>query len=298
MHTDAWWKMYLYRFLMIIPDSIYVRLKYRKAFGRWPNLKHPQTFNEKLNWLKLHDRNPLYTTMVDKYEAKRYVADLIGEEYIIPTLGVWERAEDIDFDSLPDKFVLKATHDSGRVIICRDKSKLDKAKAVKEMRESLKRNFYAVTREWPYKNVKPRIIAEQLLENSTDTGMADYKVHNQDINDYKFFCFNGHVEFMKVDFDRHTDHHANYYDRDFNLLDFGENVCPPIKERIIQRPILFSKMIELSEKISKHIRFVRVDFYEVNNRIYFGEITFFPDSGIGMLSPKLADFEIGKLLNI
>lgn len=296
MHTDSRLKRWAYQLGLIIPDKIYIMLKYRKAFGRWPNLKDPQTFNEKLNWLKLHDRNPLYTTMVDKYEAKRYVADLIGEEYIIPTLGVWDRTEDIDFDALPDKFVLKATHDSGRVIICRDKSKLDKAKAVKEMKESLKRNFYAVTREWPYKNVKPRIIAEQLLESSTDIGLADDKVHNQDINDYKFFCFNGHVEFMKVDFDRHIDHHANYYDCDFNLLNFGENVCPPIKERIIQRPIHFSKMIELSEKISKHIRFARVDFYEVNNRIYFGEITFYPASGTGKFVPETADSEIGRRL--
>ena len=155
-----------YNLSLIIPDAIYIRLKYRKIFGKWPDLKNPKTFNEKLNWLKLYDRNPVYTTMVDKYEAKRYVADLIGEEYIIPTLGVWDKAEDIDFDGLPQKFVLKATHDSGRVLICKDKSKFDRSMAVKEMNESLKRNFYAVTREWPYKNVKPRIIAEQLLESA------------------------------------------------------------------------------------------------------------------------------------
>ena len=288
MHTDSKIKALLYRLGLIVPDRIFIMLKYRKAFGRWPNLKNPQTFNEKLNWLKLHDRNPLYTRMVDKCEAKLYVADLIGEEYIIPTLGVWNRAEDIDFDALPDKFVLKATHDSGRVIICKDKSKLDRAKAVRDMQYSLKRDFYAMTREWPYKNVPPRIIAETLLE-TTD---------NEDIKDYKFFCFNGRVEFMKVDFDRQIEHHANYYDRNFKFLDFGEDVCPPIKERIIQRPANFKKMIELAEKISNNIRFVRVDFYEVNNRVYFGEITFFPDSGTGTFTPRSADMEIGKLLKL
>lgn len=433
MHSDSKLKQWAYRLGLIVPDRIFIMLKYRKAFGRWPNLKDPQTFNEKLNWLKLHDRNPLYTTMVDKYEAKRYVADLIGEEYIIPTLGVWERAEDIDFDSLPDKFVLKATHDSGRVIICRDKSKLDKAKAVKEMRESLKRNFYAVTREWPYKNVKPRIIAEQLLETPNHEDLADYKVHNfngtpkvilvcrdrfeetgltedffdlewkhldvrrpghpnaplleekpeafdkmlelserlakdypfmrtdfytigekvyfgeitlypasgavpfepsdydnifgkdlivknsgggkllisknihillqavpqsHGINDYKFFCFNGTVKFMKIDFDRHIDHHANYYDCDFNLLDFGEADFPPVKDRIIRCPDCFEKMIELAETISLHKRFVRVDFYEVDNHIYFGETTFYPASGTGKFVPESADYRIGRLLQL
>ncbi|MDE7396222.1 MAG: hypothetical protein K2M98_00690, partial [Muribaculum sp.] len=197
MQKDSVLKSILYRVASVIPDSLFVRLKYRKAFGKWPDLKNPQTFNEKLTWLKLNDQNPLYTTMVDKYEAKKYVASIIGEEYIIPTLGVWNRAEDIDFEALPDKFVLKATHDSGRVIICKDKNTLDRQKAVVEMRASLKRDFYAVTREWPYKNVKPRIIAERLLEYDLKSMQGE----DDSINDYKFFCFNGRVEFMKVDFD-------------------------------------------------------------------------------------------------
>jgi len=225
--------------------------------------------------------------MVDKYEAKKYVASIIGEKYIIPTLGIWNKAENIDFDSLPDKFVLKATHDSGRVIICQDKSTLDRDKAVKEMRESLQRNFYAVTREWPYKNVKPRIIAEALLEMPI-----------ANINDYKFFCFNGRVEFMKVDFDRHTDHHANYYDREFNFLEFGEADIPPVKDRIIPRPTNYEKMIQIAEHISTDYRFVRIDLYEVNARIYFGEITFYPASGIGRFTPDSADTEIGALLHL
>lgn len=301
MHDTSGIKLALYKLSLLIPDSVYLRLKFRKNFGRWPNLRNPQTFNEKLNWLKLHDRNPLYTRMVDKYEAKNYVASIIGDEYIIPTYGVWNRGEDIDFDSLPDKFVLKATHDSGRVIIYRDKSKLDKSKAVREMNESLKRNFFAVTREWPYKNVKPRIIAEKLLETPSNEELAGkgYSHSDNNVYDYKFFCFNGRVKFMKVDFDRQTNHGANYYDRDFNLLEIEEAVdCPRNPEKGIERPKNFELMIELAEKIANGHKFLRVDFYEVNGNVYFGETTFYPASGMGKLGPDNADLEIGKLLKL
>lgn len=289
MHSDSKLKSLLYRLALVVPDRWFVALKFRKNLGRWPDLRNPKTFNEKLNWLKLHDHNPLYTTMVDKYEAKRYVASIIGEEYIIPTLGVWERAEDIDFDSLPDKFVLKATHDSGRVIICRDKSKLDRAQAVADMRASLKRNFYAVTREWPYKNVKPRIIAETLLE-TTD---------GEDLKDYKFFCFNGRVEFMKIDFDRDTFHRANYYDRKFELLDISEKrSCPSDPSRCFERPLQFDLMIRLAEQLAVGIPFLRVDFYNIGESVYWGETTFFPDSGMGQLSPDGVDESLGALVHL
>lgn len=433
MHSDSKIKRLLYNIGLLIPDRLYLMLKFRKNFGRWPNLRNPQTFNEKLNWLKLNDRNPVYTRMVDKYEAKQYVASIIGEEYIIPTYGVWDRAEDIDFDSLPDKFVLKATHDSGRVIICKDKAKLNREEAIAEMRESLRRNFYAITREWPYKNVKPRIIAEQLLEVSDNEELADYKVHNfngvpkvilvcrdrfaetgltedffdaewnhldvrrpghpnapvlepkpdalkemlhiserlskdypfmrtdfytigdkvyfgeitlypasgsvpfypanyddiigkwleisvgggnllvhnnirllithpqliDEINDYKFFCFNGRMEFMKIDFDRQTKHGANYYDREFNLLEIEEIVdCPRNAQKQLECPVNFNLMINLAEKISTNHKFLRVDFYEINGDVYFGETTFYPASGMGKLGPDGIDLEIGKLLQI
>jgi len=289
MHSDSKLKTFLYRLALLVPDRWFVALKFRKNMGRWPDLRNPKTFNEKLNWLKLHDHNPIYTTMVDKFEAKSYVASIIGDEYIIPTLGVWERAEDIDFDSLPDKFVLKTTHDSGRVIICHNKSALDQEKVIREMRYSLRRNFYASTREWPYKNVKPRIIAEFLLE--THDG--------EDLKDYKFFSFNGRVKFMKIDFDRSTCHGANYYDRKFNLLELEESVdCPRDSNRNLQRPENFSKMIEFAEVISKGTKFLRVDFYEVDGHVYFGEATFFPASGIGHLSPDNADLELGRLIDL
>ena len=166
-------------FFKFMSDEAYLKFMYKLKMKRKLNLSDPQTFNEKLQWLKIYDRKPEYTTMVDKYEAKKYVADIIGEEYIIPTLGVWDRFEDIDFDELPDQFVLKCTHDSGGLVICRDKSKLDLKAAKKKINKSLKRNYYWIGREWPYKNVRPRIIAEKFMTDPT----------SDDLQDYKFFFF-------------------------------------------------------------------------------------------------------------
>lgn len=184
----------------VIPDRLYLKLKFRQKMGKWPDLDNPKTFNEKLQWLKLHDRKPIYSTMVDKYEAKRYIADIIGEEYIIPTLGVWDRFEDIDFDALPNQFVLKCTHDSGGLVIVCDKSSMNLDAARKKINRSMKRNYYWHGREWAYKNVKPRIIAEQYMEDGNpgekperiDAGLTDYKVH----------CFNGKPKLILVCKDR------------------------------------------------------------------------------------------------
>ena len=173
----------------IIPDKLFLKLRYFKSCHKFPNLKEPKTYNEKIQWLKLHDKNPLYTTLVDKYEVKKYIADKIGEEYIIPTLEVWDSFDDIDFDSLPNQFVLKCTHDSGGLVICNDKNKLDIAQARKTITSSLKNNYYWSGREWPYKDVKPRIIAEKYMEDS----------QTEELRDYKFFCFNGRVQCYKVD---------------------------------------------------------------------------------------------------
>ncbi len=289
MHHDNFVKRVGYSFLKLIPDSIYVPFKYRKAFGRWPDLKNPRTFNEKLTWLKLNDHNPLYTRMVDKYEAKRYVADIIGEEYIVPTYGVWDRAEDIDFDSLPDKFVLKATHDSGRVIICRDKSTLDKNNAIREMRKSLRRNFYAVTREWPYKNVKPRIIAEKLLEVTDGGEIADYKVHN----------FNGVPKVILVCRDRfrETGLTEDFFDTEWKHISVRRPGHPnaPVLE---DKPAKLSKMLELSEKLSNGYPFMRTDFYCVDGKVYFGEITLYPASASVPFIPQTFDELFGAELNI
>ena len=289
MQSDSKFKALLYKVALLIPDRWFVQLKFRKNFGRNLDLRNPQTFNEKLNWLKLYDHNPIYTKMVDKYEAKKYVADIIGEEYIIPTFGVWDKAEDIDFDSLPDKFVLKATHDSGRVIICKDKSSLDKIWAVQEMRKSLHRNFYAVTREWPYKNVKPRIIAEKLLEDNSGNDIADYKVHN----------FNGHPEVILVCRNRfkNTGLTEDFFDAKWTHLDVSRPDHP--NATVIEgKPKELSKMLKFSKRLSQNYPFLRTDFYCVNDHIYFGEITLYPASGSVRFIPEEYDGIFGEKLDI
>lgn len=270
------------------PDSIYLKIMYQVYIHKPLNLMNPQTFNEKLQWLKLHDRKPIYTTMVDKYEAKKYVASIIGEQYIIPTLGVWERFDDIDFNSLPNQFVLKCTHDSGGLVICRDKNSFDKSAAKKKIEKSLKRNYYWCGREWPYKNVKPRIIAEKYMQ---DTNTAE-------LRDYKFFCFGGVAKCYKVDFDRFIEHNANYFTPDGELMKLGEEVCPPDFKRDIPAPVNLEKMKELSAKLSEVSPFLRTDFYEVDGKTYFGELTFYPASGFGKFIYEGNDKLLGSWLKL
>lgn len=271
-----------------LPDKPYLKLRFRASMGKKLNLKNPQTFNEKLQWLKLNDRKPEYTMMVDKYESKKYVANIIGEEYIIPTLGVWDKFDDIDFDKLPDKFVLKCTHDSGGLVICKDKSNFDKHAAKLKIEKSLKHDYFKWGREWPYKNVKPRIIAEQYMEDSA--------LH--ELRDYKFFCFGGHVKCLKIDFGRFIEHHANYYDARGKLFEFGEVVCPPIYSKNIELPESLPQMIEFAEKLSEGRCFLRVDFYSVNSRIYFGELTLFPATGMGKFVPDKWDKTLGDWIDL
>ena len=272
-----------------LPDELYLKLRYRFIHGYWPNLENPKTFCEKLQWLKLNDRNPLHTIMVDKYEVKEYVSGIIGSKYVIPTFGVWDKFEDIEFDKLPNQFVLKVTHDSGGVVICRDKQQFNKKEAEKKISSSLNSDFYSYSKEWPYKNVPRRIIAEQYLED---------KEHPGNLVDYKFFCFNGIVKFFKVDFDRFIDHHANYYSLDGKLLYFGEADYPPIPDRKISIPENLGDMIYLAERLSKGHVFLRVDFYSINSIIYFGELTFYPASGLSRFTPISTDIQLGELLDI
>lgn len=269
-------------------DEIYLRFFYRIVMEKKLNLDNPQTFNEKLQWLKIHDRKDIYTTMVDKYEAKQYVAEQIGEKYIIPTLGIWDSFDDIDFDSLPDQFVLKCTHDSGGLVICRDKNRFDRGAARKKINRSLRNNFYWFGREWPYKNVKSRIIAEKYMEEGDSS----------DLKDYKFFCFAGKVKCFKVDFDRYTEHHANYFDPEGNLLPFGELICPPIPDRKLDIPQSIEHMIRFAEALSTNIPFLRVDFYDVDGRVFFGELTFFPASGFGKIIPDEWDQILGSWIPV
>lgn len=274
-------------------DERYLKILFFLRHRKRLNLKHPETFSEKLQWLKLHDRKPEYTTMVDKYAVKEYVANIIGEEYIIPTIGVWDKPEDIDWDCLPDKFVLKTTHGGGSVgvVICKDKNSFNKEKAIRNLSQSLKQNIYTELREWPYKDVRKRIIAETFLDNKN-------KTNNQELIDYKFFCFNGKMKVFKIDFNRHSFHQANYYASDFELLDLEEIAFPRIPSKPFVPPQNFEDMIKIAESLSSNIPFLRVDLYNISGRIYFSELTFFPASGLGKLNPAKWDYKLGSWLKL
>ena len=271
-------------------DKLFLKLKFRLVMGDKLNLKNPKTFNEKLQWLKLYNRRPEYTTMVDKFAVKQYVADKIGEQYIIPTLGVWESVDEIDWDALPNQFVLKTTHGGGGggVVICKDKGSFNKVEAKVKLQKSLDSDIYLNFREWPYKDVSKRIIAEQYM---TDESAVELK-------DYKFFCFNGQVRCFKVDFDRFKGHRANYYDRDANLLPFGEACFLPDYNRVFEKPKNYDQMIKIVEMLSQDIPFVRVDLYNSDGKIYFGEITFFPAAGMGKFDPEEWDVTLGEWISI
>lgn len=274
--------------LRFLPDKLYIQLLYFKHFRKFVNFRNPKTFNEKLQWLKLHDRNPLYTTLVDKYEVKKYIADQIGSQYVIPTLGVWDSPEEIDFDALPEQFVLKWNHDSGSVIICKNKDDLDKDVAVEKLRGWKRHNGYLYGREWPYKNVKPRIIAEKYMSD-----------RNGELLDYKFFCFNGVPKVMFVASDRMNpdeDTKFDFFDMNYAHLPFTNG--HPNALRIISRPDNFEKMKELAGMLSQDIPQVRVDFYEVDGMIYFGEMTFYHWSGFVPFEPDVWDYKLGEWLKL
>lgn len=275
-------------FLKWIPDKIILKCIYRKQFNKNLNFKNVNTFNEKLQWLKLNDRKDIYTTMVDKYEVKKYVANIIGEKYIIPTLGVYDSFNEIDFEKLPQKFVMKCTHDSGSTIVCKNKKKFNIQDAKKKINKALKNNYYYGGREWPYKNVVHKILIEKYI---IDDRLGE-------LRDYKIFCFNGKVRLFKIDFDRFSNHRANYYDKELNLLEFGEEVCPPDINKNIMIPKDIYKMFELAEKLSNGLKFARIDFYYTNEKIYFGEITFYPASGFGKFIPAEWDEKLGKMIEL
>lgn len=274
-------------------DKAYLKIQYRCLCGKPLDLNNPRSFNEKLQWLKVYDHNPEYSKMVDKYEAKKYVASIIGEEYIIPTLGVWNSVDEIDWDSLPNQFVLKCTHDSGGLVICRDKSKFDKEAAIKKLKTSFKVNFYYSTREWPYKNVKPRVIAEKYMEDNPSNPIV------ADLTDYKFFCFNGEPKAIFIASDRldpTVDTKFDFYDMDFNHLDFCGG--HPNATKPILKPACFEQMKELARKLSKGIPHVRVDFYEVDGRVYFGELTFYHWGGMAPFDPEEWNYKFGEWIQL
>lgn len=272
----------------LIPDRIYLQIVYFRHFKKFIDFDNPKTFNEKIQWLKLNYRKEEYTNLVDKYRVKQYITKLIGEEYVIPTLGVWKNVDDIDFKSLPEKFVLKCNNDSGGIVICKNKKDFDEVKAKSFLKERLKNNGYWYRREWPYKNVKPCIIAEKYMEDSI----------SKDLKDYKFFCFNGSMEFFDIDIDRFIEHRSNYYDRNGNFLPFGKTYCPPDYTKKIEMPKNLDKMIELAETISHNTVLSRIDFYEIDGQVYFGEITFYPGSGFSPFTDEKWDYKLGDMIDL
>lgn len=270
-----------------VSDEEYLRQIYRFRMGKDLNLHNPKTFNEKLQWLKLYDRKPEYTTMVDKYEVKKYVADIIGEEYIIPTFGVWDNVEDIELDMLPNQFVLKCTHDSGSIVICKDKSKLDFEAAKKKLKKGLGRNLFWYGREWPYKDVKPRIIAEKFLSDEGKKDLADYKV----------LCFHGEPKIIEVHMGRFNGNHTvDNYDIFWNKTDIEQYDLPKTNE-LMSKPEFLEEMLRLSRLLSKNLIHIRVDWYFTNNRLYFGELTFYDGSGYNQFCGNADEF-LGSLIKL
>ena len=267
-------------------DKKYLEYVYKERMGKNLNLDNPKTFNEKLQWLKLYNRNPMYTKLVDKYEVREYVSKIIGKDYLIPLLGVYNSCEEIDFDSLPNQFVLKLTHDSGTVIICKDKKTFNKKEAISKLKKGLKRKYFYLYREWPYKNVKPRIIAEKYMKDNNSSVL----------NDYKFYCFNGEPKIMFIITDRGIDPKINFFDMKFNEINLQQGFKNSDKKII--KPKKFDEMIDLSRKLSSSIPHVRVDFYILNGKVYFGELTFFDSAGLEKFTPEKYDEILGSYIDL
>ena len=270
-------------------DETFLKKAFKCYMNRELNLEAPRTFNEKLQWLKLYDRKPEYTMMVDKYAVRKYIADTIGEEYLIPLLGVWDNPDDIDFDALPNQFVLKCNHNSGLgMCICKDKSKLDIEKVKAGLRKGMQQDYYLTSREWPYKNVSRKIVCEEYME--------DRQAH--ELIDYKFMCFNGAVKCSFTCSERFTESglKVTFFDKDWNIMPFERHY--PASKNLPKKPINYDKMIQFSEQLSQGIPFVRVDFYEINGQLFFGELTFYPGSGFEEFTPEEWDYKLGDFLKL
>lgn len=283
---DPWWLGgFLFRKLspFIKNDEKFLKWEYFFNMRKFPDLANPKTFNDKMQWMKIHDRNPLYSRAVDKAAAKEYVAEILGtDEHCIPTYGVWNSFDEIDFDSLPDQFVLKTTHDSGGVVIVKNKFTMDKTAARKILERSIRTNYYVKHREWPYKNVQPRILAERFMGNE----------NGEPIMDYKFFCFHGKPRMLFVATDRPKDTRFDFFDENFTHLPICQG--HPMADKKIEKPANFDKMIELAKRLSHGLQQVRVDLYNINGKVYFGELTFFHFSANVPFIPDSWDEKIGS----
>jgi hypothetical protein len=288
-----------YRFFIIanfgwydkLDDIRFLKRKFKAIMGRDLNLDTPETFNEKLQWLKMHDRKQKYTVMVDKYLVRQYIAEQLGEKYLIPLLGVWEGPDEIDFDALPNQFVLKCTHNSGLgMCICKDKSVLDVQAVKRELEKGLKQNYYLTGREWPYKDIPRRIIAEEYLQD---------QLSNEGLADYKFFCFNGNVDCVMVCIGRQTGNTKFYFfNKDWELLRINKSGKEAPAGFSLKRPDEIDKMFAIAGKLSMGIPFIRVDLYECNHKIYFGELTLYPQSGFDLNLLPETDLYFGGLIHI
>ena len=275
---------------VIKDDKTAIILAYLLRLQRFPNLKHPKTFNEKLQWLKLYQHNPLYTTLVDKVAVKQYVSSIIGEEYIIPTIGVWDNPDQVDYDSLPDQFVLKCNHNSGGLYICKNKDAMDVEFVKKLLWNSLNDDYYLRCREWPYKDIKRKVFAEKYLAN--DTG--------EDLIDYKFFCFNGEPKYCQVISNRSSDECIDFYDMEWKRINglCGLNIYAHNSNEGVKCPSSFSKMLDVARALSKDFVFIRIDLYEIKSKPYFGEMTFFPNGGYGRFTPPEWNTCFGEMIDL
>lgn len=271
-----------------MPDRLYLKIAFRMQMGRRLDLINPQTFNEKLQWLKLYDRSLLYAKLVDKFEVKEHISSIIGEEYTIPTIGIWKKVDDIDPKDLPDQFVLKCTHDSGSVVICKDKNTFNWNTAKRKLKKRLKKSMYWLGREWPYKNVQPRIIAEPFLEDSVSGELVDYKIH----------CFNGKAKLILVCAGRFKGGLTeDFFDTEWNHLNVRRPGHDNSKESI-EPPTKLSKMISIAEQLSNNHIFLRVDFYVVDQKLYIGELTFYPAAGFEPFIPESFDTVMGSWMKL
>ena len=273
-----------------LSDKKFLEYRYLETFNRKIDWNNPREFNEKLQWLKLYNRKDIYSKMVDKYEAKKYVANIIGNEYVIPTLGIYDNFDDINFDKLPNQFVIKCTHDSGGLVIVKDKSKLDIDIIKNKINNCMKKNYYHASREWPYKNVKPRILVEKYMEDDC----------YHELRDYKIYAFNGKCDYLMLCFDRFKNKTKYiYFDRNWNIekefsndgIKYGDTLC-------VEKPKNLKKMFEFASLFSCNHPFIRVDFYEVNGKLYFGEFTFFPTGGFDNTRTKECELYLDNALNL
>lgn len=269
----------------VLPTTVYLRLLFRVRTGYWMNLKAPKSFDEKLQWLKLNDIHPEYAQFVDKAKAKEVVAGIIGEKYVIPTIGVWNSLTDIDWEILPDQFVLKTTGDSGGVIVCKDKHAINKEKAFNYLLKRGNKDYFKYSKEYPYKYVSHKFLAETYLEG--DDG---------DLRDYKIFCFSGVPMYIQVDCNRFIHHERAVYDTQWNKLDL--EIEFPMYEGTIDKPTCLSEMLNVAKKLSVGMPHVRVDLYCVKDHVYFGEMTFFHGSGMERFRPRIWDYKFGDLIHL